>query len=465
MANLEQLELLKAGIADWNEWRRENRTGIDLLGVDLSGYDLRGVDLSRTDLRGAKFIASNLCGANLSRAGLALSDLRGANLSSAKLSGAYLHSADLSGANLSGADLSLVNLSDAKFHGADLNGTDLSGADLRGVHLLKASEFDIGAAKTFYGVDISGVTNFSSAILRRADLRGVDLSGIKLVRVDLTESNLSGARLIDVDLSDANLTGANLSDADLRGATLRGADLTSANLIYSNLTKADISSSKISRSKVYGVNVWDLNGDFREQKELVITPEGESAITVDNIKIAQFVYLILNNKEIRDVINTLTSKTVLILGRFSPERKAILDALRNKLREFDLLPIIFDFDRPVDKDTTETINTLASISYFVIADVTSPRSSPLELQALVPEYQIPFVPIIQEDELPFSMMEDLRTKHHWVLTPISYNSVDELINIIKIGIIDPAIDKHNELRIIKARKPTVILARDILSKK
>jgi hypothetical protein len=37
--------------------------------------------------------------------------------------------------------------------------------------------------------------------------------------------------------------------------------------------------------------------------------------------------------------------------------------------------------------------------YFVIADVTNPKSSPLELQAVVPDYQIPFVPIIQEPEI------------------------------------------------------------------
>ena len=135
----------------------------------------------------------------------------------------------------------------------------------------------------------------------------------------------------------------------------------------------------------------------------------DAVITVDNIEVAQFIYLILNNEKIRDVINTLTSKTVLILGRFAlPERKAILDALRNKLREYDLLPIVFDFDRPIDKDFTETIKTLAGISYFVIADVTNPKSSPLELQATVPDYQIPFVPIIQEGEQPFSMMVDLK---------------------------------------------------------
>ena len=36
---------------------------------------------------------------------------------------------------------------------------------------------------------------------------------------------------------------------------------------------------------------------------------------------AQFVYLLLNNAKIRDVIDTVTAKAVLILGRFKGERK------------------------------------------------------------------------------------------------------------------------------------------------
>lgn len=105
--------------------------------------------------------------------------------------------------------------------------------------------------------------------------------------------------------------------------------------------------------------------------------------------------------------------------------------LRNKLREYNLLPIVFDFDRPTDKDFTETIKTLAGISCFVIADVTNPKSSPLELQATVPDYQIPFVPIIQEGELPFAMMVDLQKKHNWVLNTVTYNSIDTLIQNIE----------------------------------
>ena len=63
----------------------------------------------------------------------------------------------------------------------------------------------------------------------------------------------------------------------------------------------------------------------------------------------------LNNKKIREVIDTITSKLVLILGRFTPERKAILDALRDTLRERNYLPVVFDFDKPASRDLTETV--------------------------------------------------------------------------------------------------------------
>jgi hypothetical protein len=52
----------------------------------------------------------------------------------------------------------------------------------------------------------------------------------------------------------------------------------------------------------------------------------------------------------RDVIDTITSKAVLILGRFTDERKAVLDALREELRKRDYLPILFDFAVPALRD-------------------------------------------------------------------------------------------------------------------
>jgi hypothetical protein len=301
--------------------------------------------------------------------------------------------------------------------------------------------------------------DFSEVDLKYADLSQANLSNAVLSGANLTGAILSGADLSGINLSGANLEGSNLTLTDLTFADLTEANLTNTRLMRSSLIQTKIRNTKISKSKIYGVNVWDLDGEFAEQNELIITRENESVITVDNIKVAQFVYLLLNNKEIRDVINILTSKTVLILGRFAlPGRKAILDTLRNKLREYNLLPIVFDFERPTDKDFTETIKTLAGLCYFVIADVTNPKSSPLELQATVPDYQIPFVPIIQEGENPFAMMVDLQKKYDWVLDTISYKDSDQLIRVLKKGIIDRAMQKHDELRLIKASKPTVISA-------
>lgn len=105
---------------------------------------------------------------------------------------------------------------------------------------------------------------------------------------------------------------------------------------------------------------------------MVINAPLEPEITVDNIEVAQFIYLLLNNEKIRSVIDTITSKVVLILGRFTEERKAVLDALRDKLRTRELTPVLFDFTKPDSKDVTGTVETLARMARFIVADLTDP---------------------------------------------------------------------------------------------
>src|SRR6266699_3863130 len=154
-----------------------------------------------------------------------------------------------------------------------------------------------------------------------------------------------------------DLSGADLSGADLSGADLSGADLSRATLVRTNLTQANLTGCQI-----YGLSAWDLQLEEAKQNNLVITLEGQPTITVDNLEVAQFIYLLLNNTKIRDVINTITTKVVLILGRFTPERKVVLDALREALRQQDYLPVLFDFEKPSSQDFTETIMTLAHLS-------------------------------------------------------------------------------------------------------
>ncbi len=323
--------------------------------------------------------------------------------------------------------------------------------------------------ETFVGVNFNSAklywsnfreANLSGANMNRADLYAADLTNAVLHKATVRRAKLHRAKLCDADLREVHFGKTDFLEADLQGANLSGAILEQAQFIDANLQSANLSNCF-----VYGISSWNLDLKGTIQNNLVITQKDKAPITVDDLEIAQFIFLVLNNQKLQNVINSISSKGVLILGRFSlPERKSILDELRNKLHEYDLISIVFDFDRPVDKDFTETIKTLAGLSYFVIADVTNPKSSPLELQATVPDYQIPFVPIIQEGESPFSMMADLQNKYDWVLNTVSYDTKETLMKVLKPLIIDPAMKKRQELRLIKAQVPEVISGKDFLDK-
>jgi hypothetical protein len=75
-----------------------------------------------------------------------------------------------------------------------------------------------------------------------------------------------------------------------------------------------------------------------------------------------------------------------------------------------VVSMVFNLDKPKTKDFTETVRLLANLSRFVIVDITNPRPTPLELQATVPDYMIPFAPILEREQAPFAMFVDLQKK-------------------------------------------------------
>jgi hypothetical protein len=166
---------------------------------------------------------------------------------------------------------------------------------------------------------------------------------------------------------------------------------------------------------------------------------------VDNLQVAQFIYLLLNNEEIRHVIDTITSKVVLILGRFTPERKIVLDALREELRKRDYLPVLFDFEKPVSKDLSGTVTTLANMARFVIADLTDPSSVPHEMAVVAPATVVPIQPILLEGRREYAMFVDLKKRYHWVLEPFQYKSMESLLAQLTDRVIAPAEAKVKEL--------------------
>jgi uncharacterized protein YjbI with pentapeptide repeats len=372
------LGVLKQGSRVWNEWRVANpEVYVDLRGVSLWGKTVL--------LDGA-----NLAEANLHSAGLSGVSLIGADLSAAVLHGATLQNANLTGARLAGADLSEADLNLANITAADLRGADLSWAGM---------------------------------ILVTGD------------NADFRKTRLEAAYILDASFADAKMQAANLTDAVLRGSAFVNADLSLATLEGANLVETDLTNAKLNGCRVYGASVWKPTLEGTEQRNLIITPSGEHEVTVDNLRVAQFIYLLLENAEIREVIDTTTSKLVLILGRFTSERKQVLDRLKSLLRERAYLPVIFDFQAPTSRDLQETISTLAHLARFIIADISDPRSIPQELVSIVPTLpSVPVKPLIRRGEEPWGMYRSI-ARYPWVLGLLEYSDVAELRKAMESEII------------------------------
>lgn len=395
----EHAKMLRYGVRRWNDWRKGHLwiAEIDLSDAGLSGLsgDLSGIDFRDANLSRAHFSDVCLNGADLRDAKLIGTDLEGAQLVGCDLRGACLDGANLKMANLTGANLGLPDLSD---------------------DTLKRRE----------SINKPWVSKATS--LKKASLLGATLEGVSAAGAQAEQATFAGA-----DLRRANLGGAYLRGVNLNGATCVAANFQNAILDHSTLVGADLTGADVSGCSVYGISAWDIVLEDANQNNLVITPANFVPVVTDNIELAQFMYLLLNNKKVRGVIDTISTRMVLILGRFTPERKRVLDLIRDNIRRCGGVPILFDFEKPQNRDITETVSTLAHLSRMVIIDLTDAKSVPQELQATIPNLpSVRFHPICAEADREYSMFEHFR-RYPWVSQTLFYASDRDLI--AKLGVL------------------------------
>jgi len=204
------------------------------------------------------------------------------------------------------------------------------------------------------GVDFSKA-RLNGAVIRRANVARANFSKVQMIKATFFGCNLDEATLVNSDLSWSSLSRAHLKNADLRGAILRdtnlsgsllnGANLVGADLSRSRLIDVDLQNASIAECRVFGISAWNVNTEGTDQSNLKITRRHEPRITTDNIEVAQFIYLLLNHKKLREVLDSVTERGVLILGRFGGGGLDVLYSIASKLREFNYLPMIFDFAR------------------------------------------------------------------------------------------------------------------------
>jgi len=100
--------------------------------------------------------------------------------------------------------------------------------------------------------------------------------------------------------------------------------------------------------------------------------------------------------------------------------------------------MVFDFDKPTERNLAEAVRTYALTSRFVIADISAPRCVPHELMAIVPNSpSIPVVPILREGETPYAMFNDLLA-YPGVLPPARYRDDANLVSPLQTDVIASA---------------------------
>lgn len=465
MANPEHLARLLDPLADWNQWRQENSSIVpDLSGADLTGQPLMGLDLSHANLRRADVTGISLWEVDLTGAHAQGLKARNAQFSRCKLNETELSERaeigseslpdqlviDAYGARRScltlPAHVDRADLHGAKFFESPLTGAVLDGADLYDTEfwkspLTRASLVGANLHPKFLYESGFRECNLFEANLSGADFCGADFSGAVLRRALLVDSRFGPLRHVEMK----NFTvGPGKSEVEsfrhhsdatvFAEADLRESDLRNACFVNADLRNADLRGAK-----VFGIAAWGVELSGAKQSDLIVTPPDEPALLIDDLEMAQFIYLILNNKKLRNVIDTVTSKVVLILGRFNEDRFPLLRRMRTRLREHGFLPVLFDFACPRSRSLTETVDLLGRMARFVVVEVSEPHCVPHELRGLAGSApSVPLVLLKQSKCSTYSMLDDLVRQQPNVLEVFEYENDDDLMANFSSGVVDRA---------------------------
>lgn len=265
----------------------------DLSGANLEGANFSEAVLTRAKLTGATVQVTDFTGANLG--GADLSGLKTGDRVS--FVDAILYEADLSGTDFNGADLKRVDLSKAKFadtklervqaeglflYETDLEGVSFAGSTLNGADFVECrvnnvdfSETDLdtftfvkcrGGDTKFFKIKANNFTIVQCEPFPRCDFRGAEITTFNIREMDLRESDFSGAVLEKADLSHANLEGSKFyrtvaKESAWVKTNLQNADMTSINLLDADLQKADIRGTKLIGANLFGANFGRVHSD------------------------------------------------------------------------------------------------------------------------------------------------------------------------------------------------------------
>jgi hypothetical protein len=148
------------------------------------------------------------------------------------------------------------------------------------------------------------------------------------------------------------------------------------------------------------------------------------------------------------IMSELSRRRVLILGRFSKRRLAVLESIKAHLKAHPnkYIPELFTSEKPESTSLTEAIIGFAALSRFIIADLSEPRSVQAELQAIVLNFQsVPVVPLINRTGKEYALFTSLQIYRNVVSPTVRYRDLDDLLEKIDLQVVPLAEKKRSRI--------------------
>ena len=243
-------------------------------------------------------------------------------------------------------------------------------------------------------LDFSGYV-FRNIVFKAAFAESLCLRGAVFEDCFFDDGDFSSA-----DFSDVEFKNVRFNKTIMTNSCFRGARFENCNLNRINISGSDFDVNEIRDTVVYGLSAWDVTiGATAQQSNLIIEntydlpselyQRGAASMSVDDIEVAQFVYMITNSHRLRSTLQAMNEKTVLLLGPFAQDNGLQrLHELRDALQKHGYIAMVFDFSRPDALNLTETVTVLAGLAKAVIADLRGP-SVPHEIATICSSYSKP----------------------------------------------------------------------------
>ena len=157
----------------------------------------------------------------------------------------------------------------------------------------------------------------------------------------------------------------------------------------------------------------------------------------------------LDGLNFSEIVSEMTKRRVLILGAFKGRRLKVLEAIKRGLADHPnkYIPELFTYRKPDLRDLTESVVAFASLSRFVVADLSEPRTLPGEIEAIVPRLQsVPLVPLINRTGKEYAGFSSIKRRPNVVQPTFRYRDLEQLQQQLDEAIVQAAEAKLHEVR-------------------